>query len=434
MQTAQFYFDDGQNSAGYNTLESLSAQQAGGVSLNSNAGAIFGNAKLDSEGDASAALASTVSSGNLLGGMDSSALNGSFYGLGEQQFFKYLYYNYEQTHNMKFNYFDKWNIPYGKYNLSTNQALRNPNYVDALASNLAIVINNQSLSYAINSNSNNQFAITATVPQSYHGEHAYVVLKNPALVRSGSTAAQLNNVSQPIYIYDCAVPLYVTTANGIYDSNSVIIQVLWGLGKYPLFLGFGWIFLPLMLSLQFIMSFNYIETTKPLNLDMFLSSFADFRNPSIFYNPVRGDMDRSVISHKEMYMSVQGYNRFDRGIDFMKNCFQFFLVPALSFLLWLLLFGINKLLINYCKRDITLISNYLVPRLPLHIAAYVLVQALPVSFFFFGQLNDTKFSSPAQPNSAYPIFNIAMSYLSFFLTCAIPLMLMAHLYFSYSHK
>jgi hypothetical protein len=94
QQNAQFYFDDGQNSAGYNSLESLSAQQAGGVSLNSNAGAIFGNSKLDSEADASAALASTVSSGNLLGGMDSSALNGSFYGLGEQQFFKYLYYNY----------------------------------------------------------------------------------------------------------------------------------------------------------------------------------------------------------------------------------------------------------------------------------------------------------------------------------------------------
>lgn len=47
-----------------------------------------------------------------------------------------------------------------------------------------------------------------------------------------------------------------------------------------------------------------------------------------------------------------------------------------------------------CKRDFPLISKYLVPRAPLLIAAYTLVQALPVSFFFFAQLNDTTFRHP----------------------------------------
>jgi len=139
--------------------------------------------------------------------------------------------------------------------------------------------------------------MTASVTKSYFGDNGYIILKNPALVRSGPTASEVWNVSTSIYIYDCTIPSYVAAATNIYDSNSIIIQVLWGLGKYPLFVGFGWIFMPLMLVLQYIMSLNYIDTVKPLNLEMFLKSFADFRNPSIFYNPLRNNIDTSIVSH-----------------------------------------------------------------------------------------------------------------------------------------
>ncbi len=53
--------------------------------------------------------------------------------------------------------------------------------------------------------------------------------------------------------------------------------------------------------------------------------------------------------------------------------------------------GINKLLNKFANKDIGLISNYLWPRAFLHAGAYTLVQALPVSFFFFAQLNDTTY-------------------------------------------
>jgi hypothetical protein len=118
----------------------------------------------------------------------------------------------------------------------------------------------------------------------------------------------------------------------------------------------------------------------------------------------------------------------------MKNCFQFFFTPILSFALLFLLFGINKLINSCCQKDIGLISNYLWPRAPLQVGAYTLVQALPVSFFFFAQLNDTTYRHPLQPNSSYPTFNTSMAYGSFFATTFIPLMLMSHIYFSYNNK
>jgi len=43
--------------------------------------------------------------------------------------------------------------------------------------------------------------------------------------------------------------------------------------------------MPLMLALQYIMSLNYLDAQMPLNLNYFLASFSDFRNPSILYNP-----------------------------------------------------------------------------------------------------------------------------------------------------
>lgn len=114
----------------------------------------------------------------------------------------------------------------------------------------------------------------------------------------------------------------------------------------------------------------------------------------------------------------------------MKNCFQFFFVPFLSVILYALIIGINKILNSY-KKNIPLISDYFKPRFPLHIAAYTLVQALPVSFFFFAQLNDTRYNSTY---TSYSIFNISMSFLAFFLTCSIPIMIMTHMYFLYTTK
>lgn len=62
-------------------------------------------------------------------------------------------------------------------------------------------------------------------------------------------------------------------------------------------MGFGWAVMPLMLALQFVFGFNYINTQLPLNLDQFLTSFRDFRNPSILFNPQRNDFDREVVNH-----------------------------------------------------------------------------------------------------------------------------------------
>ena len=118
----------------------------------------------------------------------------------------------------------------------------------------------------------------------------------------------------------------------------------------------------------------------------------------------------------------------------MKNCLQFFFVPLLSVLVYVVLISLNYMLNICCRKDIPLISHYLKSRILLNIAAYTLVQAIGVSFFFFAQLNDTKYSSVNQPNASYPVFNVAMAYLSFFLTCNIPLLLLAYLYFHFTNK
>lgn len=77
----------------------------------------------------------------------------------------------------------------------------------------------------------------------------------------------------------------------------------------------------------------------------------------------------------------------------MKNCFQFFFVPFLAMCLLGILALVNLAVNKACGKDISLIRHYLMPRWPLLIAAYTLVQALPISFFFWAQLNDTKYHS-----------------------------------------
>lgn len=82
---------------------------------------------------------------------------------------------------------------------------------------------------------------------------------------------------------------------------------MWGVCKYLLFIGFGWPFLPIMLALQYIMSFNYIHSNIPLNLDYFLESFRDFRNPSLLYKPTRDQFDAQVVNHPNLYKSIDEF-------------------------------------------------------------------------------------------------------------------------------
>jgi hypothetical protein len=109
-------------------------------------------------------------------------------------------------------------------------------------------------------------------------------------------------------------------------------------------------------------------------------------------------------------------------------------VPFISLGLQFLLIGVNYLVNMLCKRDIPLISQFLRPRLGLHAAAYTLVQALPISFFFFGQLQDTRYSHPLSPNHIYPSFNTGMSYTSFFASAIIPLILLTSIYNYFKNK
>lgn len=55
--------------------------------------------------------------------------------------------------------------------------------------------------------------------------------------------------------------------------------------------------MPLMLVMQYIMGHNYINSQLPLNLEQFLASFKDFKNPSILFDPQRKEMDRNVVNH-----------------------------------------------------------------------------------------------------------------------------------------
>ena len=189
--------------------------------------------------------------------------------------------------------------------------------------------------------------------------------------------------------------------------------------------------MPLMLIMQYIMGHNYIDTQLPLNLDRFLASFSDFRNPSILFNPQRNEFDQSVVNHPNIYKRISAFEEFDRGIDFMKNSFQFFFTPLLSFAL-LFLFILINFLVGFCGKTIPLISGYLQPRAGLHAGAYTLVQALPVSFFFFAQLNDTRYNHPQSPNAIYPSFNTGMAYAALFASALIPLLLLAKTYERYN--
>jgi hypothetical protein len=303
------------------------------------------------------------------------------------------------------------------------------NAVDALKRNLVFKISDDPISFTINAKSNNQFELIARPTKSYLAQTATLEVKNQALIRSGETALQSSSVSLPLDRFDLYSQNQLATAASLRDRNGSVVTILWGVCKYLLFIGFGWPVMPLMLIMQYIMGHNYIDTQLPLNLDYFLSSFEDLRNPSILFKAERDTFDtEQVVTHGNIYKSIPAYEEFDRGIDFMKNSFQFFFVPLLSFALLLLFFIIDLLVICCCAMTFPIISNYLVPRAPLHAAAYTLVQALPISFFFFGQLNDTRYAHPNAPNYIYPAFNTGIAYAAFFVSATLPVLLLARIY------
>ena len=292
LEQTQVYFDDGTVSQGFSDASAALAQQTALVAMNSNAASIFSNNRFSEfEARQNSQVGSISNLFGSSGGIDASMLNGSYYGLGEKQFFRYLYMDHAWRQNITTYFNDSNGIMYGKYNVSTNTPPPSPNYLDALANNLVIQVAGITLPYSIAPVAANQFRLTATTPQSFNGEEGFLILKDQGLVRSGRTASQEGNVSNSMFVYACALPAEVSSAESLYDTTRIIVGVLWGLGKYPLFIGFGWVFMPLMLTLQHIMSLNYMDTIMPLNLDRFLAAFADFRNPSIFYNPLRDEID-----------------------------------------------------------------------------------------------------------------------------------------------
>ena len=131
-----------------------------------------------------------------------------------------------------------------------------------------------------------------------------IEIKNAALVRSDKTALQITQVTKDIDRYDYYTSSQLSEANNLRDSNESLVDIIWGLCKYLLFIGLGWPLVPIMLALQYIMSFNYINSSLPLNLNYFLASFRDFRNPSLLYKADRDTFDSDIFTHGNLYKSV----------------------------------------------------------------------------------------------------------------------------------
>ncbi len=85
----------------------------------------------------------------------------------------------------------------------------------------------------------------------------------------------------------------------------------------------------------------------------------------------------------------------------MKNSFQFFFIPFLAMIFLGLLYLLNKFFRKCLKKNFCMISDYLAPRAFLLISSYTLIQALPISIFFFAQLNDTTFLNRKSTSNFY---------------------------------
>lgn len=166
-----------------------------------------------------------------------------------------------------------------------NITYNNQNYAEAIRRNLVFKIGDEVLPYTLNPISANEIQLIVNPEKSYLMKNATIAFKNPALIRSGNTTLQTPERTIQLDRLDYYPQALLASSQSLKDRTLSIVQILWGICKYILFVGFGWTVMPLMLILQFIHSLNYINTQLPVNLDEFLASFKDFKNPSILFDP-----------------------------------------------------------------------------------------------------------------------------------------------------
>jgi hypothetical protein len=231
--------------------------------------------------------------------------------------------------------------------------------------------------------------------------------------------------------YDLYSEQQITQSYHQYESNRIIVQTVWTICRILLFLWMGWSVMPVMLTMQYIFTHAYISSKLPLNLDYFLRSFKDYRNPSLFFMSTRDAIDRSIFpAVNSVYKVVPEYNIYDRGMDFLYNDFQFILTCLLSFALLALVYGLAVLVLASSDYAISPIMNYFWRRKLLHLGSYCLVTTLPISFFFFGQMYD---ASHYGPNSHYSTFNIFVAMLTFLGLLVVPAVLIYFLYSKFNY-
>lgn len=133
-----------------------------------------------------------------------------------------------------------------------------------------------------------------------------------------------------------------------------------------------------------------------------------------------------------MYANIPAYNIYDRGIDFMKNNFQFFLTVAMSFFCLGILYLISMICVWTMKAEINFISNYLAQRKMLHFASYMLIWSLPFSWFFWGQITDTYSRHGKYYN--YSNWNLGMTFFLFFILVIFPAFIMYWIYYGFNYQ
>lgn len=158
----------------------------------------------------------------------------------------------------------------------------NANYADALNQNLELRIDGDLVPIRVVGSSANSFVITAKPSKSYINGRGILTIKDQGLIVYDKVVGIQDN-SEPITIfrYDRYSEEMIKQSTNLHESNSLLVQIVWGVCRVLLFLGLGWPVMPVMLSMQYIFAHAYISAKMPLNVDYFLRSFEDFRNPSL---------------------------------------------------------------------------------------------------------------------------------------------------------
>lgn len=199
-----------------------------------------------------------------------------------------------------------------------------------------------------------------------------------------------------------------------------------------LFLGMGWPVMPLMLSMQYIFAHSYLSTKLPLNLEYFLKSFKDYRNPSLLFPEARDEVDKGIFPPvNSIYKVVPEYNVHDRGIDFLHNSFQLLLTCGLSFALLALLYLVSLLILASSDHAVSPISDFFWGRKLIHAGSYGLLSSLPLSYYFFGQMMDT---TPAKMLQDYSNFNILIAIIAFMGLLCLPIILYSAIFAKYNYN